>query len=365
MVMFWLVAALLCGCVVLPLLISPSTTETTDDGRSAASLAIYKDQLTEIDRDVAAGTVSLAEAEAHRIEVSRRLLAVGRETATAKPAQTTLPKLLVLIVPVVAGLIYSQVGRFGMADVPRAARLAAADTTNDWPALIARVEQQLDKNPKDVEGWQLLVPNYLSMGRYADAANAMAKIAALTGPTAELYANMAEALVFDAQGLLTAQSINLVDEALKLDAKHPKALFYKGMEQVQEGKLAEAKVTYQGLLAAAPPDAPWLAAVKNELAKLEPNAAAPKLSAEQMQDASAMAPQDQMAMIRTMVDGLDEKLKTNPDNPQGWLRLIRARTVLGEANAATAALSQARTVFAAKPDTLKLLNDLASELNLK
>jgi cytochrome c-type biogenesis protein CcmH len=78
-----------------------------------------------------------------------------------------------------------------------------------------------------------------------------------------------------------------------------------------------------------------------------------------------MTPENRMAMIRSMVDGLDEKLKTNPDDVEGWLRLIRARTVLKEDNEAAAALATARATFATNPANVKVLNDLAIELKLK
>jgi cytochrome c-type biogenesis protein CcmH len=78
-----------------------------------------------------------------------------------------------------------------------------------------------------------------------------------------------------------------------------------------------------------------------------------------------MQPEDRMAMIRSMVEGLDEKLKANPDDVAGWLRLIRARSVLQETDKAVAALATARNTFAANPDNLKLIDTLAQELNLK
>jgi cytochrome c-type biogenesis protein CcmH len=268
-------------------------------------------------------------------------------------------------VPLVAAVIYAQVGRYGSADVPREQRLAMAEQNNDWDALVARVEMHLDKNPSDVQGWQLLVSNYLNMGRFTDAANAMGRIIAVSGPTAELYASMGEALVFANSGLTNAMSIAATAEALKLDPAHPKARYYDALAMAQAGQKQGARDAFQKLLASAPADAPWRKAVEGQLALLQPNAAAPKISADQMQGAAAMAPDERQAMIRSMVDGLDEKLKTNPDDIEGWLRLIRARVVLGDGDRAATALATARTTFAAKSDHIKLLDELARELNLK
>jgi cytochrome c-type biogenesis protein CcmH len=365
MMMFWIFVSVLCLAATAMLLAVKPSSGTVGDARSTGAFAIYKDQLAELDRDVAAGVVSIDEVEPQRIEISRRLLVAGRESKILTEESGYFPKLLVLAVPVLAAAIYYQIGNYGFADVPRAQRLAAAETNNDWPALIARVEQQLEKNPGDVQGWQLLVPNYLNMGRYLDAARAMGRIAEINGPSAELYADIAEALVADNKGLMTDQASKVITEALKLDPKHPKSLFYHALDLAQEGKTVEAKVAFTSLLAAAPPNAKWRAAVENEIAKLQPSATAPQISAEQMQGAEGMAPEARLAMIRGMVDGLDGKLKTNPDDVEGWLRLIRARSVLSENDKAKAALLTARTTFATKPEQLKAIDNLAEELNLK
>jgi cytochrome c-type biogenesis protein CcmH len=365
MVMFWIFAALLCLVTVLALQTMKAPAADAMASRSEGALTIYKDQLAELERDVASGSLTAAEAEAQRVEVGRRLLTMAHDKSEAHQVARHFPKYAVLIIPILAAALYHQLGRADLADVPRAARLAAAETSNDWEALIARVEQQLEKNPDDLQGWQLLVPNYLSMGRYGDAARAMGRIADISGPTAEIYANMVEALVAENKGLMTAQTVAIVEAALKLDGNHPKALFFSGLGLAQEGKTAEAKATYGKLLALATPGAPWRATVEAELAKLQPSATAPQISEEQMQGAAGMAPDERMAMIRGMVDGLDEKLKTNPTDIEGWLRLIRARTVLNDTNKAIAALAAARNTFATKPDQLKALDDLAKELNLK
>ncbi len=365
MVMFWVLAGLLSAVVVFALWTAKVPFGSAGPGRSEGALAIYKDQLTELDRDVAAGTIAGEEAEAQRTEISRRLLAAGREATSIPATSQRFPNVLVLSVPLLAAALYSEIGGNGLPDVPREQRLAAAETTNDWEALIARVEQQLEKNPDDLQGWQLLAPNYLSMGRYNDAARAMGRIAEISGPTAEIFANMAEALVAENKGLMTERSIAIIAEALKLDGGHPKALYYHGIGLAQEGKTAEAKATFTKLLAAAPPGAKWTASIIDELNKLQPSSTAPKISGEQMEAARELSPEERTSMIRDMVEGLDKKLTLNPDDIAGWLRLIRARTVLNEGEKAQVALSAARTTFATKTDELKALNNLAIELNLK
>lgn len=370
MLMFWILAGALCVATVAALALQMNAAATPAADRNDAVLAIYKDQLLELDRDVTAGTIAASEAQAQRTEISRRLLAVAHEQkqAGANPHSAGLRQkamLAPLLVPLIAVAVYGLVGNYGLQDVPRAERLARADTSNDWEALVARVEQHLEQDPNDLQGWQLLVPNYLNMGRYGDAATAMGRIADLSGPTPDLYAGMAEALVFQNKGLMTAQAERLVQEALKLDARHPKALYYDALGTAQDGRPAEARTKFEALLKMAPVDAPWKQAVQGELARLDPNAAAPVLSAEQMQGAAGMNANDRMAMVRGMVDGLDVKLKANPKDLEGWLRLIRARMVLKDDDKAVAALAEARTTFAGDEPALGAINALATELKMK
>jgi cytochrome c-type biogenesis protein CcmH len=377
MLMFWLPAAILCLATVAALLALKSPGPTPARGEGA--LAIYKDQLTELDRDLAAGTISGDEAEAQRTEISRRLLAAAKAQDTPATASAAFPRLTVLAVPLLALLIYWQVGSHTMADAPRAERLAKAeqilaslrDNPNadasalDWDATLAVVEEQQAKTPDNVLGWKFLATSYLNLRRYGQAATAMSEVIRISGPSASLYADLAETLVFENKGLMGARSVAIIDAALKLDPQHPKALYYQALGLVQEGKPAEAKAIYERLLTDAPADAPWRQAVTAQLAKLNPSASAPQLSAEQMQSGEAMSADQQTAMIRSMVDGLGEKLKSDPGDVEGWLRLIRARTVLGEQDKAQAALATARATFATNAANMKLLNDLAMELKLQ
>lgn len=379
MLTFWLLAGLLSVISVLALLARSTANAPSNVNRSEGALAIYKDQLKELERDEVSGAVGGTEAESQRTEISRRLLIAAREQVPSEHGKSQFPKLLVLAVPLLAVLVYWQVGNGSMGDQPRADRLARAEKileafrTNpnadasglDWDATLAVVEEQQAKTPDNVQGWKFLATSYLNLGRFADAANAMAEVMRISGPTAELYADIGEALVFDNKGLLTARSVNVIEQALKLNSRQPKALYYSALNLVQEGKTAEAKGAFQNLLANAPPDAPWKAAVEAQLAKLQPSATAPQISEEQIKGGEAMSPQDQSTMIRTMVDGLDAKLKTNPQDIEGWLRLIRARTVLAETEKAAKALANARATFAMNAVNMKLLDDLATELKLK
>jgi cytochrome c-type biogenesis protein CcmH len=210
-----------------------------------------------------------------------------------------------------------------------------------------------------VKGWEVLIPVYMRMGRYDDVAAAIASKMDAGGTNAEDLASYAEALVLAGKGLVSAEAARAVDAALKLNPKIPKARFFRALALKQEGKAEEAKVALEALLADAPPNAPWRGAVVEELAR------PPALSQEQVAAGQAMKPEDRTAMIRSMVDGLEQKLGGTSEDLEGWSKLIRARSVLGDMDKAKAAYARALEIFKAKPEALASLNSLAKELNVQ
>lgn len=334
---------------------------------ASAQMAIYKDQLTEIEADLARGLLAPQEADAHRAEVARRLLAVNAESGLpAGRARSWLLLLPVLLVPLIAFAIYARTGAPSLPDLPQAERMANAERTGDLEAMIYKVEQHLQANPDDAAGWEVILPSYNAMARYDDAARAMRQIIRLKGGSAEQYADLAEILVFSGNGLVPADGMAAARDALKLDPKNSKARYYEALGLSQDNQHAAALAAFENLLADAPADAPWRAAVEKQIANLKnPKAVQPGPSQQQVQDAAGMNAGDQEAMIRSMVDGLAAKLEADPNNLDGWLRLIRARVVLKEPDAAQAALEKARGTFEKDQGALSELGALAQELGLK
>ncbi len=169
-------------------------------------------------------------------------------------------------------------------------------------------------------------------------------------------------MIFANQGIVSAQAHDIVSQALKLDPKLPKARFYDALALKQEGKAAEAKAAFEAFLADTPQDAPWRPMLLAEMQDM--SGKPPALDQQTMQDASQMSAEDQQAMIRSMVDGLEERLKADGSDLSGWLRLIRARGVLGETDRAKAAYDTAKTQFRDNPDALAALDGLAKEMNI-
>ena len=363
----WLIFSLLSLLAVAALVVVSwrlAHREGTDP--AAAQIAIYKDQLSEIDADLVRGALAPAEAEAHRTEVARRLLAIAQEHRQTASGRKWLIVVPALLVPLLAVAVYSRVGAPSFPDLPQAERLANAETANDLEAMVYKVEQHLQKHPDDVSGWEVVLPTYKAVGRYNDAAAAIRKIIALKGPAAELFADLAEMHMFAGNGLMPAEGLAAAREALKIDPKNSKARYYEALGLSQDGQRDVALKAFEALLAESPADAPWRGAVEKQIAEIKSGAAKPPGPTQEQVDAAAtMNAGDQQAMIRGMVDGLAAKLESDPKNMDGWLRLIRARIVLKEADAAQAALDKARGVFDGDQGALAQLSAMAQETGLK
>jgi cytochrome c-type biogenesis protein CcmH len=175
----------------------------------------------------------------------------------------------------------------------------------------------------------------------------------------------------EAQGMVSAEAHALFTKALALDAKLPKARFFDALALKQEGKTEEAKAAFEAFLKDTPEDAPWrpmLLAEMQDTGAAKPGAAAgnpPGPDQQAMQDAANMSPEDRQAMIRSMVDGLEQKLAANPDDLDGWLRLIRSRAVLGDADKAKASYDKALAHYSGNEDALAQIAALGREMNIQ
>ncbi|WP_421695792.1 c-type cytochrome biogenesis protein CcmI [Aestuariivirga sp.] len=365
--MIWIVFAAMTAAVIAALLwpVVRGKGAPTEAERDAYDRAVFRDQLVELDRDVERGTIGQADAEAARNEISRRLIAASQNPSRSKGTEA-LPWIAILgalIIPAVALPLYIDAGSPMLADVPLAERMADAEKNNDFDALIAKVERHLAETPDDLQGWQILAPAYRRAMRWDDAAEASRNILRLSAPTAQNISDYGEALVMASQGMVPAEAHTLFKQALVLDPKMPKARFYDALALKQEGKLAEAKAAFEAFLKDTPADAPWRQML---LAEMQDQAAKPPaLDQKTVQDAASMSAGDQQAMIRSMVDGLEEKLKANPDNLDGWLRLIRARAVLGDTSQAKAAYDKALAQYSGNEDALAQIASLAREMKIE
>jgi cytochrome c-type biogenesis protein CcmH len=360
----FLIFAVLAAAVMLAVSWPVLKSRTAGPARARYDEAVFRDQLAELDRDRERGLIGTAEAEAARNEIARRLLAAGRaETAAAPRGTGRWPVLAAAaFIPAASLALYLAVGAPGRPDMPLEKRLDNAVANNDLVALMAKAEAHLARNPDDLQGWEILAPLYRGSERYDDAAKAYANMLRLKGPDAGLYADYGEMLVLANAGLVPKEAAQAFAEALKRDPKSPKARFYGGLALKQDGKTAEALALWQALLADTKPQDSWRGALEAQIASL--SSGAPVLSDEQVAATEEMTPEDREKMIRGMVDGLEERLKSMPADLEGWQRLMRARAVLGEMDEARQAYASAKEQFKTDERATAALAQAAKQLGL-
>jgi cytochrome c-type biogenesis protein CcmH len=351
----------------------------------ASDVAVYRDQLAEIKRDRLSGLIGEAEAKAAQIEVSRRLLAAA-DAADAqsqeKPATDSLRRRRVVALITLVGLplgtfaLYLLVGSPNLPAQPLSARLNTPLEQRSMPALVAKVEDHLAQHPEDGRGWQVLAPIYLRMGRFDDAVKAWRNALRLIGESADAEADLGEALVGAANGVVTSEAASAFEHALALDAHNVKARFFTGLSAEQDGKRDQAAAIWRDLLQNAPTGAPWIALVRQSLAQIDPKAvpdgasvAADNASvgptADQVAAAADMSPEDRAQMVRAMVERLAQRLTKDASDVENWLRLIRAYAVLGERDKALGAAARARQALAGADDKVRRIDELLKGLGLE
>jgi cytochrome c-type biogenesis protein CcmH len=377
--MQWFVFALLTGVAVLSIL-WPLLRTPRGPSRSAIDVAFYKDQLASIDRDASEGLVAATDAEGAKAEAGRRLLAVAG--TPAKPATAAGRAALYagiaacLFAPAAALGLYASVGHPDLPDVPLSARLNESPDRMDLMAAIAKIEAHLAQDPNDGRGYEVLAPVYMRLGRYGDAAKASEAALRLNGETPERLARYGEALVDAAGGEVTPLARHQFEAATAKNPALPLARFYLGLAAAEDGDDARAKEIWTALLQDAPGGAPWAATVRQQLAALSSaaspagavDAAAPQGPAANPALAAkiqAMSGTEQSSAIRGMVDNLAARLAQNGKDVEGWLRLMRAYSVLHEEEKAKAALNDARRNLASDPSASARIESLARELGLE
>ncbi|TMI99737.1 MAG: c-type cytochrome biogenesis protein CcmI [Alphaproteobacteria bacterium] len=347
--------------------------------RGGSDLAVYRDQLDEIVRDRAAGLIGEAEAEAARVEVSRRLIAAAD---AAKPDAAPLAgatfrrraaALAVLIaLPALAAALYLKLGSPQLPDQQLASRATTPMQNRTLDTLVAQVEDHLAQNPNDGRGWEVVAPVYMRLGRFDDAVKARRNALRLSGASAAREADLGESLMAAANGVVTDDAKAAFERALAYDPKYSKARFFLGVAAYQDGQGSKAADIWRDMLKDAGPDSPWIGMVREALASVgapsEPASAQQPASGPSAEDIAAseqMKPEDRNAMVRGMVDRLADRLKRDGSDLEGWLRLMRAYMVLGERDRALSALADARRALGHDTDKLRRLDELVKELKLE
>jgi len=383
---------------------------------SVGDIEMYRGLLKEIESKQRQGLIDDAEAEAARLEAVKHALAADRTAQPATPVLVVSERNFTVIC--VSGIVV--LGLAGLCAVTgnvdpastrdsAAARPALASFARDQSVpenlvaalqtfvsenqeqpqaqsgvppvdeMIRRLAARLQQNPKDSQGWRTLGWSYLNIGRFSEASDAYAKAIELNPTDADIRSARIEALVRSADGVVTTDARNAIEDTLKLDPGNGRARFYKGLASEQEGDKTTALTAWRELLKDADPNESWVPDLKNRIGALDgdpgkevptrpagsraamalgspqtPRApvesrAPPAIergpSPQDVQAAEALAPADRSAMIRGMVDRLASRLEKSPRDADGWIKLVQSRVVLGETELAKQALARGIEAF--------------------
>jgi cytochrome c-type biogenesis protein CcmH len=336
--------------------------------RSEHDLVVYRQQLADVDGDIARGAMTESEGQAVRLEVERRMLKAARTVEATKSVASprrALAAVILIAVPAASIGLYQLQGSPGLPGVPFAER--APDETPDRARivqLLERIEKRLEADPSDPRGWRLLGQGYLSLGEPDKAANALSRGVKNFPDDPDMKAAFGEALVLDSNGIVGPEALRIFQEVLAADPAQVAPRYYIALSQLQAGQAQEAYDSWRTLATDSPADAPYLKTVQkglDEAAKqlgTKPEdatklakavtSAPPQPSQEAVDAAQSMTPEQRDQFVRSMVERLAARLEESPDDLEGWLRLGQAYAVLGEGEKAADAYRKAKGLM--KPD---------------
>jgi cytochrome c-type biogenesis protein CcmH len=389
-VLLWVIFACLTAGVLFVLLRPLAGTKSGDAAaRDAFNAAVYRDQLGEVESDRERGLIAGSEAEAARIEIERRLLATDETGAAPGRKDTRAPTRAVVIgvaavLPALALGLYLTYGSPRLPDQPLAARLEDPASDQKLEALVARVEARLREHPEQGEGWGVIAPVYMAWRRYTDAAEAYGNATRLLGESPKRLSGYGQALVLANDGVVSEDARRALERAEALDPNLIEPRILLAIAKEQDGNFAAALEDWRALLAGSEGDAPWRVMVQKRIAADEahlagkpvaetaptaPTDVAPQgtggPSAGDIAAAQTMSPAEQQAMIEQMVQKLAARLDQEGNDLGGWLKLVRAYSVLDRKDDAVKALAKAKAQFSGDVPALQQLDALAVELGLK
>ncbi|MFK7869880.1 MAG: c-type cytochrome biogenesis protein CcmI [Roseobacter sp.] len=397
---FWILVAALAVLVAVFLALSLRTPRTQGyEPPAAYDLRVYRDQLREVDKDLARGVVGPEDAERVRAEISRRILAADTamtEEVRLRDADRGAPKVVgaVLAAALICSsfAMYVWLGAPGYGDLGLERRIELAEEARlnrpgqavavdsmpaftppagvspDYIALIQQLRATVAERPDDLQGQVLLAQNEANLGNFSAASQAQMDVIRIKGDEAQApdYADLADMLVLAAGGYVSPEAEDAVQRALALDPGNGTARYYMGLTMVQTGRPDRGFRLWDQMLRAGPPDAPWIPPIRAQIedvaARAGVNYQMPEVggargpTADDIAAAGDMSPSERLEMIESMVSGLSERLAVEGGTVQEWVQLIGALGVLERRSDARAVFDNAIQVFADDLTAIDLIN---------
>lgn len=408
---FWIIAGLT-ACVVAITMLVPLLRKQGGSGATDTDIGIYRDQMTELDRDVARGVIDAEEAERARTEIARRLLAADkavRADATEAPRGATLAMAGMATVVLVGGglYLYNALGVPGYPDVPLAERVAFSEEMrntrisqaeaeariaarrlaetgtaeppippglpDDYVDMVTELREIVPTRPEDLQGWQLLALHEARLGNFAAAVRAQERVIALRGDEATVADKVAliDRMVAAAEGFVSPEVDLIVADILEDDRQNLAARYYTGLLYAQTDSPDIAFSIWRGVVEDGGPDEIHAELARRQIEDVAFRAgidySLPDLrgpSAEDIAAAQDMSAEDRQQMIAGMVEGLMDRLATEGGSAEEWARLITALAVLGDTERAEAIWLEGREIFATDPRSSDILRNAAIEAGI-
>lgn len=363
--MIWIAAALM-AALSAGLVMHRAARGAGAVGASDPALDVYRRQLAEIDDLAGRGLMADDERRAARAETGRRLLA--QADSAVQPVQSKVRPIAVMLLAgapaLLAVALYAFIGQPALPDLPFKSRLATWKThpEQDSPQALGALLQELARQrPTDPEPLAQLARLDVELGDIPGAAHALRRASLIAPNNPAILEMLSQVQIMQAQGKIDAQAEASLQKLLTLDPGNATARYDLARARILRGDTAGGLADWKALLASLAADDPRKAALATDIDAVEktgklappPAPAGPPAEASGAQAPAAATAQ----MIQGMVDGLAARLKANPDDPAGWVRLVRAYTVLGQTDKRDAALAEARRRYAGRPDVLSQLND--------
>lgn len=376
------------------------------EGAKSYDIAVYRDQLAEVERDVARGVISAEDAERTRTEISRRILAADRAAQDQREAQAGPGRALVAVLAVllVGGSLggYALLGQPGYGDMALRDRLAFAEEVRqtrsgqevamaafaqDRPApsmteeeatLLAQLRETAAARPEDAQLQRYLAQYETLAENFEAAIAAQRRVLEIKGNavTARDLGDFAELLVLSAGGYVSPEAEAVLRNTLALDETDGRARYYIALMMDQTGRPDLAFRIWDALLREGPVEAPWIPAIRAQIPRAAALAGveyemprigsgrAPGPSSEDIEAAAAMTPQERMQMIGGMVESLSDRLGREGGPVEDWARLIASLGVLGQRAQSAAIYAEALEVFASDLRALDLLTRAAERAGI-
>ena len=347
--MFWILAVLLAfaamGFVCLPLL---RKTESAPS-ESESEQALYQARISEIQKDLELGRLDEASANAAKTEEARRLIK-SSESVSARNSLSS-NKIIILLaaisLPLISIPFYLTTGSPDFSSGLNQPEQASTQQPS-MQDLLEVAENRLKSNPDDTKGWKAVGPVYVRLGRFKDAENAYQNILRVEGRAPEFLLKLADVYIERDKGQINQSARNLIEEVLSVEKDYPIAKFYSGIIALQNDRKDETMRIWQSMVDNSKGDEDWLPVVKGRIAELKSLESEPQLPAlddDTIKAAEEMDPSARNEMINQMVANLAEKLEENPDDKQGWERLVRSYIILGRNEDARDAVEKATRQF--------------------